>query len=521
MIRPFLFGLIFCLLIFHGQWMTVAFPPEQNRYHQTIDSSMQKFSETTYETNLSIGHVNITSMMPASNVNRTYMVDFSLNQEIGVFDVLPINQTHIYFDVLRDNAIYLLETESGNVTAFVFPNDITPFKLKLSFDGSIWFTDYTYRYNDSSNYLVHFFPQNATFHAYKIEGGSVAPFDLFIEMDKVWFSLWLGNSVGYLEPTTHQITIVDILCTETCGPLGLTKDDDGRIWFVESYTNVMVRYSPDTGAIIKYPVDPDFIAPVGVTIDEDGQFWSGSHGGDLIVQFDPSTGSVNKKYYVPKPDSSVILAGINDIHPDELQRIWAVEHFKDSVVMLDKDTETLIEYRTEGLTPTAQFGKPYGNDFWFAQFEYGIISVVPFDKQVNLQIKLKSDEIHIQKGRSASVNLELKYISGPLEQIELTPFADAVTSKLVKASNQNSKIVLKRGETVDLSMKIEVSNNVKISLYNGIIGFENDEIRVFANLDLIITENFFQTLVLNNLGGYLLFIVYVIIKKKPWKNLGN
>ncbi|RMG20822.1 MAG: hypothetical protein D6732_28085 [Methanobacteriota archaeon] len=509
----------FILLLFfisHGQYSirTHATPEKISK-----EENIFPFNKQTYVTNFTFGSVIVSDQPQLSITEREFLVDYSLSEEHQVFDVLPINSTHLFFNILKDNSLYLLDKETGNAIEYQFPTGITPFKLKMANDGSIWLTDYTYKFNDTDTHIVHFFPNNLTYHSYRINGGSVAPFDLLVDEDRIWFSLWLGNSIGYLKPEKKEITIIDIVCAETCGPLGLVKDHEGKIWFVESYTNLLVRYAPETGAIIKYPVDPDFIAPVGVVIDGNGKLWSGSHGGDLIVQFDPDTASVNRKYYVPKPENNIILAGINDLHIDRLQRVWAVEHFKDSVAVLDHDT--IIEYRTEGDEPTAQFGKLSGNDFWFAQFKYGIISVVPENKQVDIEITLKSNTINFQKGRSATVELEITYLSGPVPLLELTPFADAVGSQLIHGSQQNEKLILKQGETTSYSLKVEVSSNVKISQYHGIVGFANQNLRIFANVNLVITENFFQTLIFNNLGGYLLFATYVVLKRKPWKSSGN
>lgn len=484
---------------------------------QLLSEPSFQTKKRSYLPTIKMGKANVSVLPPLAISNNQLTKDFSFSTSVPVFDVLPFGD-QVFFSVLRNNSLFVLDVRNGEVNSFTFPKEITPFKLKASSDGTIWFTDYTYRYNDTSNYLVQFFPENLTYYSYEILGGSVAPFDLYIEQERVWFSMWLGNGLGYLNLHSKNLTEIDILCSETCGPLGMTIDPEGNLWFVESYTNLIVRYNPTTESIIKYPIDPDFIAPVGVTIDQNGHFWTGSHGGDLIVSFDPNTGSVSKKFYVPKPDQTeVALAGINDLHIDQNQRIWAVEHFKDSVVVVNQTSETLIEYRTERKDPTTQFGKVNGTEFWFAQFAYGIISVVPEEKQLDIDIKVAENQIEVRKGGTAKVELSISYKRGPLPELNLKPFADALKSDLIKIKDDNNEISVKLGQTKTMALEIDISRNTKISVYKAIIGFSNTNLRVFGNIELVVTENFVQTFLVNNIGGYIVFAILVIYKKKPWK----
>ena len=455
----------------------------------------------------------------------SFQVNFSSNSVIDnydlptnetVFDVLPINATHVWFTILDKNSLFLLDTAKKVVWQYSFSNKVYPFKIKNDSDGNIWFTDYVYSFQDENTSLCIFSPTNLTLTIFEIKEKNVAPFDLYVSPTKIWYSQWLGNKIAYLDLFSKNFTEIDISCQETCGPLGIVENNDGSIWFVESYTDNIVKYDPQSKLIVKYPLGEDFVAPVGLAVDSNGNFWTGAHGGDAIVEFFPQNSSA-KGYYVPKPreEIKIRLAGINDLHFDTKGNLWAIEHFKDSVAYLDMNSGTIMEYITDGIEPNIQFGKPWLDDFWFAQYNYGRLSHIKNESKFIFKVEVPQYVFEIAKASSLNINFKVTYVSGPLDKLNLEPFGAVVKSERFsyKAGHSNT---IKIGETVEFNIKVTVDNNAKVQEYQYLIGVQNQLVRAFHTIKFIVHENFFQAVFLDTIVGYIAFFIYVAYKRKIW-----
>lgn len=87
-----------------------------------------------------------------------------------------------------------------------------------------------------------------------------------------------------IPPSQNDTYVVDSI---TAGP-------DGNLWFVVCQGNVIDKISPDTGAIIEYPIlSLDFGNILNEIIEgPDGNLWFTFGGGYQIGKISPSTGTV-------------------------------------------------------------------------------------------------------------------------------------------------------------------------------------------------------------------------------------
>src|SRR5450759_58249 len=151
----------------------------------------------------------------------------------------------------------------------------------------------------------------------------------------LWFTEWLGNKIGRIDPTTHIVTEYGGL-TANSQTNGITLGPDKALWFTEYNANQIGRIDPTTHAVIEYTVPTANNMPWGITSGPDGALWfteAGGHIGRI------TTAGAVTKYPVPTASSwpQEITLG-----PDGA--LWFTEYSVDKIGRIDLSTHHIDEY---------------------------------------------------------------------------------------------------------------------------------------------------------------------------------
>jgi virginiamycin B lyase len=127
--------------------------------------------------------------------------------------------------------------------------------------GIVWFS--------GGDAITSLDPQSGVFTRTPVLGSS--PRFIAIASDrKVWFTDRFNHRVGYLDPTTNQVTQFATL-TPNAGPLDIAAAADGSVWFTQTLKGNVARITPD--GTISEGRSVRKSEPFGITIGPDGNPW--------------------------------------------------------------------------------------------------------------------------------------------------------------------------------------------------------------------------------------------------------
>jgi virginiamycin B lyase len=100
----------------------------------------------------------------------------------------------------------------------------------------------------------------------------------------LWFTEGSANSLGRIDPTTHQITEFQVPTTNAL-PVGITTGPDGALWFTEQTRlegpkDMIGRFDPtaSANAFSLFSIPTLFAAPQGITAGPDNALWFAESG---------------------------------------------------------------------------------------------------------------------------------------------------------------------------------------------------------------------------------------------------
>jgi virginiamycin B lyase len=169
----------------------------------------------------------------------------------------------IWYTDFNNDSLWRYDVSSEQFTEFPVPAPGTdPLDVAVASDGTVWFSG-----GDAIGSLD---PQSGVFTRTPVLGSS--PRFIAIASDgKVWFTDRFNHRVGYLDPSTNQVTQFATL-TPNAGPLDIAAaPTGGSVWFTQTLTGNVARATP-AGVITegKAVRNSD---PFGITIGPGGNPW--------------------------------------------------------------------------------------------------------------------------------------------------------------------------------------------------------------------------------------------------------
>ncbi len=159
---------------------------------------------------------------------------------------------------------------SGQFTQFEVPTPgADPLDVAVASDGTVWFS--------GSGAIRSLDPQSGAFTETPVTGSS--PRHIAIASDgKVWFTDRFNHRVGYLDPSTNQVTDFPTL-TPNAGPQDIASASGGTMWFTQARVGNVAQITPDgtiteAGRRVKDDPNSGLESAFGITVyPEDQSVW--------------------------------------------------------------------------------------------------------------------------------------------------------------------------------------------------------------------------------------------------------
>jgi len=173
----------------------------------------------------------------------------------------------------------------------------------------------------------------------------------------------VGATQGVRESTSAGGCVSEYAVpTLNSGPLAITTDKGGVVWFTESNSSKIGRFDPDSGEFEEFPLPNGTGDMWGITVSNNGLVWFTQYGVSsastyasggflpggqgVLWSFDPSDQEF-RSFDLPKKGTLPLR-----VAEDLTGRIWFTELLGDSLGMFDPASERFSEFHT----PTANSG---------------------------------------------------------------------------------------------------------------------------------------------------------------------
>lgn len=233
----------------------------------------------------------------------------------------------------------------------------------MIFDANrdIWFSDV------GSNAIWKFYRTTQTFEKYEVPTQKSFPLGLVMdENGKIWFTESFGKKFGYIDPVQKKIyELIPPVQSEIIG--GITADKDNNIWFVTLNPSggYVIKYEQVSSSYKTYPMPRGVTSPIGISIDNEDNVWVTDHGTNMFFKLNPKN-NTTKTYVTSMPleKTSLGTGGQPTSLPywniiDNAGRIWINEHQGNAIAVLDPKTSTLVEYFIPSQNPNWASCKGY------------------------------------------------------------------------------------------------------------------------------------------------------------------
>jgi streptogramin lyase len=190
------------------------------------------------------------------------------------------------------------------------------------------------------------------------------PTEITIAPDgNLWFTEYVGNKIGMINPKTLAITESAKLPGANPSPNGITAGPDGNVWFTEFANDAIRMINPATLAVTTFTIPTANAQPYDITTGPDGNLWFTEQAGNKIGMFNPTTQAFTESTTLPTGGSqpSGITTG-----PDG--NVWFTESGTNKVGVINPKSLTFSEFNAPAANsqPDEITTGPDG-DLWFTE----------------------------------------------------------------------------------------------------------------------------------------------------------
>ena len=180
--------------------------------------------------------------------------------------------------------------------------------------------------------------------------------------------------------------------TNPSGPVSLTRDQDGMLWFAESQGGKIGVIDPNTGKIREFAPASPLNEPFFLLFDKDGSLLISEHTALRIVRFNPYLETFSSVVSVNDPNSLPFA-----IAPDKFGNLWIAQHTTDRLGIYDPQKDEFAELNIPSQTTFTQFLLDDKNgDIWFVEQRQNKLGHVTITE-------------NLQAAPSSSQRFELRY----------------------------------------------------------------------------------------------------------------
>ena len=402
--------------------------------------------------------------------------------------------------------------------------------MDYSPDGTLWYTDGTYdsiwKFNTiTETYDGMSFPVSET--------GEVLPQKLEIDGSSVFVNDFTGGKITIFDLVQNMddvtyMSVLNPIPESFTGDLAI--DSEKNLWYtnwVVDSTGYLVKLNladyqnevsvDDTETTLEnyihaFDFPNDLNTANGLTVDQNGNVWIVDTSSSFFFRFDPTTQEFTKYITTEPPLSSygnvtgVIKSPVSRpywIDTDNSGNLVFNEQTSNQIAILDVQKESLVEYMIPSKNPNwadcdldanancgvAQiFGFDIAdNAIWFTEWAENNIGVIDTTKPLPFKTNTDKETLVLKKGELGEITLTITYadISDSINSEIKTSHTASTTanfSDLLISSSRNSP----QGNTEDVTITIQASETSLTGNYKVLLGIGNNEVTISQYVDVII-----------------------------------
>ena len=401
--------------------------------------------------------------------------------------------------------------------------------MDYSPDGTLWYTDGTY----DSIWKFNTITETYDGIAYPAEASGSLPQKLEIDGSNVFVNDFTGGKITIFDLVQNMddVTYMSVLNPIPEAFTGdLTIDSENNLWYTNwsvgsigylvklnlaDYQNEVSIDDTETTLekyIHVFDFPHDLNTANGLTTDQNGNVWIVDTSSSFFFRFDPTTQEFTKYITTEPPLSSygnvtgVIKTPVSRpywIDTDNSGNLVFNEQTSNQIAVLDVQKESLVEYMIPSKNPnwadcdldsSANCGvaQIFGFDttdgaIWFTEWAENNIGVIDTTKPLPFKTNTDKETLVLKKGESGEITLTITYadISDSINsEIKTSHTASTTTnfSDLLISSSRNSS----QGNTEEIEITIQASETSLTGNYKVLLGIGNNEVTVSQYVDVII-----------------------------------
>ena len=183
----------------------------------------------------------------------------------------------LWFTAENANLITRMDTATGKMQSFVVPTqNALPYGIALGVDGALWFCEF------GSYKIGRLDPGTGVVQEFSLDDVTARPRRLVAVGNAVYFTDYAGGQLGRLDIATHAFTLWQSPSGASSKPYAIAADSTGRIWYVETGANKLVRFDPGTEKFDTFAL-PEGSDTRNIARDSRGRLWLTLPNADQIA----------------------------------------------------------------------------------------------------------------------------------------------------------------------------------------------------------------------------------------------
>ena len=401
--------------------------------------------------------------------------------------------------------------------------------MDYSPDGKLWYTDATY----DSIWKFDTILETYSGAAYPASVSGSLPQKLEIDGSNVFVNDFTGGKITIfdLAQSMDDVTYTSILNPIPQAFTGdVTIDSENNLWYtnwvvdstgflvklnLEDYQNEVSTDNTEITLeeyIEVFDFPNDLNTANGLSVDQNGDVWIVDTSSSFFFRFNPITEEFTKYVTTVPPLSTygnatgVIKSPVSRpywIDTDNSGNLVFNEQTSNQIAVLDVQKELLVEYMIPSKNPNwadcdlesnlnCGISQIFGFDVidgavWFTEWAENNIGVVDTTKSLPFKIDTDKELLVLKKGESDQITLTITYesISDSMNTEIKTSHTASTTTNFTDLLISSSRDTV-QGNSEDVTLTIHASQTSLVGNYKVLLGIGNNEVTVSQYVDVII-----------------------------------
>lgn len=220
-----------------------------------------------------------------------------LDPGTGPHNVIVGRSGDLWYSGNASSHIGRVDVRTGRITKYPMPDSTIrdPHTLVQDADGTIWFTV------QGGNAVGRLTPATGAVEVHKLDVARARPYGIVLDRQgRPWFTEFGTNRLALIN--RKDFTLTEYTLPEGARPRRIAATEDGMLWYVDYARGYLGRLDPTSGAVTEWPAPSGRRSlPYGMTSDDAGRLWFVETGvqPNRMVGFDPATESFFSQTDIP------------------------------------------------------------------------------------------------------------------------------------------------------------------------------------------------------------------------------